>query len=200
MTTITTLVFLMFSYLFGAIPTGYIFFRLSEKKDIRAFGSKATGATNVLRLKGWKYALLVAVFDILKGFLPVFLALNFLPDKNFALACGFLAVFGHCYPVYIKFKGGKGVATAIGAYAAVSIVPLLISLGIFIGIVIFTRYVSLGSVITSLSYPLVAFILGKSLPIVYFSLTVFLLILFQHRENIHRLIQGKERKLGEKLK
>lgn len=200
MTTITSLLFLVFSYLFGAIPTGYIFFRLSEKKDIRGFGSKATGATNVLRLKGWKYALLVAVFDILKGFLPVFLALKFLPDKNFALACGFLAVFGHCYPVYIKFKGGKGVATAIGAYTAVSILPLLISLGIFIGIVFLTRYVSLGSIITALSYPLSAFILGKSLPVVYFSLTVFLLILFQHRENIHRLIRGKERKLGEKLK
>lgn len=200
MITITSLLFLLFSYLFGAIPTGYIFFRLIEKKDIRGFGSKATGATNVLRLKGWKYALLVAVFDILKGFLPVFLALNVLPDNNFALACGFLAIFGHCYPVYIKFKGGKGVATAIGAYTAVSILPLLISLGIFIGIVIITRYVSLGSIITALSYPLSAFILGESLTVVYFSLTVFLLILFQHRENIHRLIQGKERKLGEKLK
>lgn len=200
MTPFTTLIFLIFSYLFGAIPTGYILFHLSEKKDIRGFGSKATGATNVLRLKGWKYALLVAFFDILKGFLPVFLALRLLPNKNLALACGFFAILGHCYPIYIKFKGGKGVATAVGAYAAVSILPLLISLGIFIGIVIFTRYVSLGSIITALSYPLISTALGESSSVFYFSLTVFLLILFQHRENILRLIQGKERKLGEKIK
>lgn len=200
MTTITILLFPVFSYLFGAIPAGYILFRLSEKKDIRGFGSKATGATNVLRLKGWKYALIVAIFDIFKGFIPVFLAMRFLPNKNFALACGFFAILGHCYPIYIKFKGGKGVATTIGAYAAVSILPLLISLGIFIVIVIITRYVSLGSILTAFSYPLTATILRESVSVVYFSLTVFLLILFQHRENILRLIQGKERKLGEKLK
>jgi len=198
--TIIIVLFLVFSYLFGSIPTGYILFLLSEKKDIRSYGSKATGATNVLRVKGWKYGIIVAIFDILKGFLPVFLALKFLPDKNFALVCGFLAIVGHCYPVYIKFKGGKGVATTIGAYAAVSIYPLLISLAIFIAIVIITRYVSLASVTTAFCYPVCAYILKDPLQIVYFSLLVFFLILFQHRENIFRLIKGQERKLGEKTK
>lgn len=200
MTTITTIVFLIASYLFGSIPSGYILFRLSEKKDIRSFGSKATGATNVMRVKGWKHGLIVAIFDILKGFLPVFLALKLLPDKNLALVCGFLAIIGHCYPVYIKFKGGKGVATTVGAYAAVSILPLLLALVVFIGIVLLSRYVSLGSISTALSYPLFAYILKSPISVIYFSLIVFVLILFQHRENILRLIQGKERKLGEKIK
>lgn len=198
MTTTTTILFLIASYLFGSIPTGYILVRLSEKKDIRSIGSKATGATNVMRVKGWKYGLIVAIFDILKGFLPVFLALKFLPDKNLALACGLIAIIGHCYPVYIKFKGGKGVATTIGAYAAVSLQPLLLALAVFIGIVIITRYVSLGSITTALSYPIFAYILNAPASVVYFSLIVFVLVLFQHRENILRLIQGKERKLGEK--
>jgi len=190
---------MLVSYLFGSIPTGYILFLLSEKKDIRSFGSKATGATNVMRVKGWKYGIIVAIFDILKGFLPVFLALKFIPNKHLALACGFLAILGHCYPVYIKFKGGKGVATSIGAYAAVSVQPLLLSLVVFIGIVIITRYVSLGSITAVLSYPVFAYILNVPISVVYFSLAVFLLILFQHRENIRRLIQGKERKLGGKI-
>ncbi|MBN2245647.1 MAG: glycerol-3-phosphate 1-O-acyltransferase PlsY [Candidatus Aminicenantes bacterium] len=195
-----TIIFLLVSYLLGSIPTGYILFLLSEKKDIRSFGSKATGATNVMRVKGWKYGVIVATFDILKGFLPVFLALKFLPNKHLALACGLLAVIGHCYPVYIKFKGGKGVATSIGAYAALSVPPLLLSLVVFIMIVIITRFVSLGSIIAVFSYPIFAYTLKAPMPVVYFSLIVFLLILFQHRENILRLIQGKERKLGGKIK
>lgn len=186
------------SYLFGAIPSGYILFYLSEKKDIRDFGSQATGATNMLRLKGWKYAVPVLLFDALKGILPVILALKLFEDLTFALVCAFLAVVGHCFPVYLKFRGGKGLATALGAYAALASMPLLLSLAVFILIIAITRYVSLGSLLAIMSYPLFAFLNKNEIEIVYLSIALFFLIAFTHRENIARLVKGKERKLGEK--
>jgi glycerol-3-phosphate acyltransferase PlsY len=186
------------SYLFGAIPSGYIVFWITEKKDIRNFGSQATGATNLLRLKGWKFAVPILLFDILKGGLPVVLAMEFFEDLRFALVCGFLAVVGHCFPIYIKFKGGKGLATTLGVYAVLGIKPLLLSLGVFLLVVGITRYVSLGSLLAVLSYPLFIHLFHGNKEIVYLSLVLFHLIMLMHRGNIARLIKGKERKLGEK--
>ena len=188
------------SYLFGAIPSGYILFWITEKKDIRNFGSQATGATNLLRLKGWKFAVPILLFDILKGFLPVALALEFFEDLRFALVCGFLAVVGHCFPVYIKFKGGKGLATTLGVYAVLGIKPLLLSLGVFLLTIGITRFVSLGSLLAVLSYPLFTYLLHGDKEIVYLSLVLFHLIMLMHRGNIARLIKGQERKLGEKAR
>lgn len=194
------ILFALLSYLFGAIPTGYILYFLIEKKDIRTSGSKATGATNVLRLKGWKYGLPVLILDIFKGFLPVFLAFKLFPDKNFALMCAFLTIIGHCFPVYIKFKGGKGVATTIGVYAAIAFKPLLCIVIIFLLVAAITRYVSLGSLLAALSFPFFVILFKGNIEIVYLSLAVFLLILAKHQSNIRRLIKGNERKLGEKIK
>jgi len=188
------------SYLFGAIPSGYVLFYISEKKDIRNFGSQATGATNLLRLKGWKFAVPILLFDVLKGVLPVVLALEFFEDLRFALVCGFLAVVGHCFPVYIKFKGGKGLATTLGAYAVLGFKPLLLSLGVFLLAVGITRYVSLGSLLAVLSYPFFILLFKGNLEIVCLSVVLFLLIVFMHRGNIARLIKGEERKLGEKAR
>lgn len=188
------------SYLFGAIPSGYILFYISEKKDIRNFGSQATGATNLLRLKGWKFAVPILLFDVLKGVLPVVLALEFFEDLRFALVCGFLAVVGHCFPVYIKFKGGKGLATTLGAYAVLGFKPLLLSLGVFLLAVGITRYVSLGSLLAVLSYPFFILLFKGNLEIVCLSVVLFLLIVFMHKGNIARLIKGEERKLGEKAR
>lgn len=192
------IIFALFSYLLGAIPAGYIIYRLSERKDIRGFGSRSTGATNILRLKGWKYGLLVGAFDIFKGFFPAYLALKFFPDKKFALICAFLAVIGHCYPIYIKFKGGKGVATSVGVYAALAIKPLLLTLLVFLLVIAITRYVSLGSLLSALSFPFLAYLLEGDIVIFYWSVAIFFLIVFQHRSNIIRLLKGNERKLGEK--
>jgi len=186
------------SYLLGAIPSGYVLFYISEKKDIRNFGSQATGATNLFRLKGWKFAVPILLFDVLKGGLPVVLALGFFEDLRFALVCGFLAVVGHCFPVYIKFKGGKGLATTLGAYAVLGFKPLLLSLGVFLLAVGITRYVSLGSLLAVLSYPLFILLFKGNIEIVCLSVVLFLLIVFMHRGNIARLIKGEERKLGEK--
>ncbi len=188
------------AYLFGAIPSGYILFYLSEKKDIRNFGSHSTGATNMFRLKGWKYAVPVLLFDALKGILPVILAFKLFEDLTLALASAFLAVVGHCFPVYLKFKGGKGLATILGAYAILAFHPFLLSLAVFIIAVGITRFVSLGALLACMSYPLFTFLLKHEIDIVYLSVVLFFLIAFTHRGNIARLIKGKERKLGEKAR
>ena len=93
-----------FAYLLGAVPTGYLLFRLQEKKDIRSYGSQNIGATNVLRVTGWKLALPVVLFDILKGAVPVFLGLQLSSELWVACTAGFLAILGHCFPVYIRFR------------------------------------------------------------------------------------------------
>jgi glycerol-3-phosphate acyltransferase PlsY len=188
------------SYLLGSIPMGYIFFYLSERKDIRKFGSHSTGATNLLRLKGWKFALPVLVLDYLKGFLPVFFALKFFEDSQFALVCGFLSVLGHCFPLYLKFRGGKGVATTFGAYSILAFKPFLLSLAVFLIVSGTSRYISLGSLLATLSYPFFIILFNVKAEIAYLSFALFFLIMLMHRDNIERLVQGKERKLGEKTR
>ena len=186
------------SYLVGSIPTGYLMVRLAGRKDVRHFGSGSTGATNVLRLKGWKAALPVAVIDIAKGALPVALAARWFADPVFAALCGLLAVVGHCYPFSIGFRGGKGVATALGVFAAVAWAPCLGSLALFLIVVGLTRYVSLGSMAAALAFPLIVFAAGGPRPVAAVALAIALLIVFRHRGNIGRLLNGTERKLGEK--
>jgi acyl phosphate:glycerol-3-phosphate acyltransferase len=192
------ILFALFSYLFGSIPTGYLLYLKIKKRDIRNFGSRSTGATNLLRLTDKKTALLAALFDVIKGFIPVFLSLKLFDDLFFSLICGFLAVLGHCFPIYIKFKGGKGVATTVGVYLALSLPSLLILVFVFLAIIMITKYVSLGSLVSVMTLPFTALIFGYDKFIIYFGILVFILTAFQHRENIKRLIQGKERKLGEK--
>lgn len=194
------IIYALFSYLLGSIPIGYLFFFLSEKKDIRNYGSQSTGTTNVLRLKGWKYALPVFGGDFLKGFLPVLFALKIFEDKRLAVLCAFLAVVGHCFPVYIRFKGGKGVATTLGAYTILAPKPLLFSLVVFFLVVIFSRYVSLGSLLSVLSFPVLVNFLQGEVETVGLGLAIFILITLRHRGNIERLIKGTERKIGEKIK
>ncbi|HEX2695878.1 MAG TPA: glycerol-3-phosphate 1-O-acyltransferase PlsY, partial [Acidobacteriota bacterium] len=152
--------FIVLSYLLGAVPTGYLAYRLSERRDIREHGSRSTGATNVMRLKGWKLAVPVVVVDVLKGFLPAFLAVRLFGDPRLALVASFLAVAGHCYPIYIRFRGGKGVATTVGAATAVGFVPLLLCAAVFLVVVGLTRYVSLGSILAVTAFPVLALILG----------------------------------------
>jgi glycerol-3-phosphate acyltransferase PlsY len=192
------ILFALFSYLFGSFPTGYILYYLSEKKDIRGYGSQSIGATNVFRLKGWIFAIPVIFVDILKGFLPVFLALKLFPDKRFALLCGFLAVLGHCFPLYIKLKGGKGVATSVGVYLVLAFKPLLIGIGVFLIVIALTRYVSLGSIMAMLSLPLSIYFIQGNQEAAILSIAIFLLIVIRHGGNIRRLVDGNERKLGKK--
>ena len=194
------ILYALFSYLLGSIPIGYILLFISERKDIRNYGSGATGATNVLRVKGWKYALPVSVLDILKGFVPVFFALKIFENILFAVICAFLSVAGHCFPIYLKFKGGKGVATAAGVFSILAFKPFVLGLVVFILVVVFTRYASLASILAASSFPFFIYLFKGKVEIIGLSLAIFLLIVLRHWGNIKRLIKGTERKIGEKIK
>ncbi len=186
------------AYLLGAFPTGYLLFRRSERTDIRSFGSGATGATNVLRLKGWRLAVPVALIDVAKGFLPAFLSARLFPDVAFPAICASLAVAGHCFPIYIGFKGGKGVATAAGAMLALAPLAALGSLAVFVAAVALTRFISLGSLMAALAFP--AWLLALKAPrsFIVWTLPIVLVIGIRHAANIGRLVRGREHKFGEK--
>jgi glycerol-3-phosphate acyltransferase PlsY len=194
--TAARLTFASASYLLGAFPTGYLAVRLRTRRDIRALGSGATGATNVLRVSGWKSALPVAVADILKGAIPAWLALRLFDDPAFAAQAAFLAVLGHCFPVYIGFRGGKGVAAAAGAMAALAPLAAAAALGVFIAVVAAVRYVSLGSILAAAAFPGFAFLFGPGGTTAVWSLPIVGLILLRHAGNMGRLLAGKEPKLG----
>ncbi|MBN2408706.1 MAG: glycerol-3-phosphate 1-O-acyltransferase PlsY [Candidatus Aminicenantes bacterium] len=195
-----TVLWLALGYLIGSLPSGFLIFRLKENKDIRRYGSRSTGATNVLRLRGWRWALPVAVLDVLKSALPVWWALRSFPeDPRVAFGVAFMAVLGHCFPIYIRFKGGKGVSTAMGAFAVLATEPFFLSLGVFVGVVAATRYVSLGSLLATISFPLTVFFWRGDEDLALAGLAIFALIALRHVGNIKRLIKGEERKLGQKI-
>ncbi|MCK7480415.1 MAG: glycerol-3-phosphate acyltransferase [Candidatus Moduliflexus flocculans] len=172
--------------------------RWTGRKDVRDFGSRSTGATNVLRVGGWKSALPVAVFDILKGFLPVFLALRLFDEPRLAAVCGFAAVVGHCYPFAIGFRGGKGVATRVGAFAAIAWLPCLACLGLFLVVVGTTRYRLARLDPGRPGLPGGVPGRGRTRGRRGRRLAIAALIVFRHRANIGRLVKGTGRKLGEK--
>jgi len=186
---------LIFSYLLGSIPTGYILFWLSEKKDIRKFGSGNIGFANVTRVKGLSLGIPVLIFDFLKGFLPVWVGLKFFDNSILALIGGFLACFGHIYSIYLKFKGGKGFATALGVFAGIFFTGALIISVIAIILIIVTGYVSLASITGVVLYPVILLIFKKPLTIILIISLISIMIVYHHKENIKRLIRGEERKI-----
>lgn len=192
------ILYAILSYLLGAIPTGYLVFRKTNKGDIREVGSGNTGATNILRTKGLPLALAVGAFDVLKGFLPAFLAMKLFGDHRLALCAAFLAVFGHCYPVYIHFRGGKGQAASFGAFAALAPLPFLVALAVFITVIALTRYVSLGSMMATASFPCAALLFRRGTDTAVWGLAITILVLVRHKENIGLLWKHQERKIGEK--
>jgi glycerol-3-phosphate acyltransferase PlsY len=192
------ILFAVASYLLGSIPTAYLLVRAVDRSDIRRTGSGNMGATNVLRTKGLKLAIPVVVIDVLKGFVPAFLALRLFHDPALAALAGFLAAFGHCFPFSIGFKGGKGMATAMGAYAALSPPAFAAGLAVFVIVTAGTRRVSLGSVLAAFAIPFFALLFHSPGAVFIGSLAIGALVIFMHRENIGRLIKGTERKMGDK--
>jgi glycerol-3-phosphate acyltransferase PlsY len=185
------------AYLLGSISFAVLVVRKRTGQDIRAEGSGNAGATNVLRAHGKKLALLVALLDVAKGAAAVLLMRVVTADPRWAAAAGFAAVLGHVFPVFYSFRGGKGVATAVGAFAVLSPIALLVCVGVFVAIVAATRYVSLGSVVSMALLPAVSGgLFGASLPIVAAAAATALLVIAKHLENLRRLARGTERKLG----
>jgi len=178
------------SYLLGATPTSYIAGKLGRGIDLREHGSKNLGATNVYRILGWKYAIPVALFDIAKGALPV---LVFSHPAWLAVAAGAAAVLGHMFSPYVRFKGGKGVATAAGMFLALAPVAVLIAIPVW-GICLWvTGYVSLSSIFAVLTVPIwVTLVQPSSQYVFWASIALVVLIIFAHRKNISRLLAGTE--------
>jgi acyl phosphate:glycerol-3-phosphate acyltransferase len=195
------IIWILMAYFIGSIPSGFLIFRIGESKDIRRFGSQSTGATNVLRLRGWRYALPVLVIDVLKAALPVWLALRSFPaDRRVAFGVALMVVLGHCFPVFIGFKGGKGVSTAMGSYAVLATVPFLFSLAVFVGVIAGTRYVSVGSLLAAMSFPLIVYFGHRDVSLAVLGLAVFAVIVLRHAGNIQRLLRGQERRLGRRTR
>lgn len=187
---------LVASYFLGAIPFGLLIGRLAGK-DVRTEGSRNIGATNVGRILGKKLGFLTLVCDCLKGYLPMLFAARILqaePHAEVTVAlCGVLTVIGHMFPVYLGFKGGKGVATGLGVFLYLSPLAILISLGVFIGAVALSGFVSVGSLLASALIVVWIWLLGQSVTTISAAAVIAALIWFKHRENIGRLLKGEEK-------
>ena len=186
-------------YLLGSISFAVLIVRRTTGKDIRTEGSGNAGATNVLRAHGKGLALAVAALDVAKGAAAVLLVRLVTADPRYAAAAGFAAILGHVFPIFYGFRGGKGVATAVGAFLVLAPMATLVCVGVFVAVVAATRYVSLGSVLGLVLMPPVAGTLFHAPPpVVAAAAATAVLVVLKHRENLRRLIRGTERKLGQK--
>jgi glycerol-3-phosphate acyltransferase PlsY len=186
-------------YLIGSISFAVLLVRLRTGRDIRAEGSGNAGATNVLRSHGKALGLAVGVLDIAKGAAAVLLVRAVTADPRYAAAAGLAAVLGHVFPVFYGFRGGKGVATAVGAFSVLAPLATLVCLAVFVVVVAVTRYVSLGSVIAMVLLPPVAGLLFRApRAVVAAAAASAVLIVIKHRENLRRLARGDERKWGQR--
>ena len=193
-------VILLISYLIGSIPFAYLIVRVLGKKDVREYGSGNVGATNAARIMGLKGGLLVLVFDIFKGYFAVLLS-QYLYNSDMAVSlelltimAGIAVIAGHNWSVFLKFSGGKGVATGLGVILRVIPLAAFSFMVIWLALVLLTRYVSLGSLVGAVSFPIIAFIYYSELYFV-FSLIIAGFIFYRHKGNIKRLFKGEERKM-----
>jgi glycerol-3-phosphate acyltransferase PlsY len=194
-----TIAALVASYLLGAIPTSYLAGRLFRGIDLREHGSKNLGATNLYRLLGWRFAIPVGAFDVAKGAIPVLLFAPRVSDSAlFALACGITAVVGHVFSVFVRFRGGKGVATAAGVMLALTPAALGVAAAVWALLVFLTGYVSLGSIAAAAVFPVAVFLLERPdrPEILWLDAAVAAGIIWLHRANIRRLLNGTENRFG----
>jgi glycerol-3-phosphate acyltransferase PlsY len=190
------IVFIAMSYVVGAIPFGYLIVKLFYKTDIRQHGSGNPGATNVWRTFGKKPGAVTLAFDILKGVVPVLAARRFFPDQSgMALACGMSAIIGHNWSLFLRGKGGKGVATSIGVFLALIPFPSLIAVAVFLAVFFTTGHVSTGSMAGSAGLVAGTFIWETPWSIRAVVILAGLMILIKHVPNIKRLADGTEPKV-----
>ena len=185
----------LFGYLLGSIPTGILLAKFFSKVDPRKVGSKNIGATNIFRTIGKKLGILTLAGDVLKGMIPIGIAIQVGVSDLWIATAGLTSFLGHIYPIFLGFKGGKGVATALGVYVMISPVAVLMELFLFAGIVWKWRYISLGSISCATTIPiLIAFFRSDSQAYFILSVIIAALILYRHQSNISRLLQGTENK------
>jgi glycerol-3-phosphate acyltransferase PlsY len=188
-----TALMLLFAYLLGSIPTGFLLGSFSGI-DIRKTGSGNVGATNVARVVGKKQGVITLLVDVAKGFIPVLIASRLGFDLTVTGLVALATLVGHLYPVFLKFQGGKGVATALGIFLAAAPLASLALVVVFAVVMLAWRWVSLASMVAAGAAPLVLLIFSYPSPLVVLGLMIALLIIFRHRENIRRLRSGAEPK------
>jgi glycerol-3-phosphate acyltransferase PlsY len=186
---------IILGYLAGSIPTGLILSKAFSDVDPRREGSRNIGATNIFRTTGKKLGTLTLVGDCLKGLIPVLLALWLMKSEAWVCLIALSAFAGHVFPVFLKFKGGKGVATALGVYLGIAPLAVLIDAVIFFGVVLKWRYISLGSLTAAAVMPVLIAILTGSKFYLVASLIIAGLIYYRHHGNIQRLLAGSENRL-----
>lgn len=182
------------AYLVGSVPTGLLLARTLGGVDIRTTGSGNIGATNVYRTLGKKVGIMTLVGDCLKGIIPVVIAKQMGLPVEWVAAVGAAAFLGHVYTIFLGFKGGKGVATALGVFLAMAPLAVLCALAVFIVVILTWRYVSLASISAAAAMPIFILLLGNPPPIVAMTLLIATLVIYKHRENIDRLRNGTESK------
>jgi acyl phosphate:glycerol-3-phosphate acyltransferase len=199
---LTLPVLLVIAYLLGSIPFGLLFARIFARKDIREVGSGNIGATNVTRIAGPLPGILTLLFDAGKGALAVLLAAR-ASDLNATtmMLAALAALLGHCYPIWLRFKGGKGVATGLGIFTALAPFAGLSSLAVFIIVAITWRFASLASIAAAASMPLLIYLFwapghAPPLPIIFGTLFATTLVIYKHNANLQRLVEGTEPRFG----
>lgn len=186
------IILLLVSYLLGSIPFGWLLIRIIGKGDIRKIGSGGTGATNVARVLGLGGFVGVWVLDMVKAAAAVWMGAHFV-SPVFGALCGFIAIVGHCFPVWLNFKGGKGNASMFGVLLAINPLTFLV-IGIeWLLVAATTKYSSLGAIVGFLIMPILGFTIGFDMGLVFVAIAA--LCLYQHRENIKRLLSGTESKM-----
>jgi len=199
---LTLLIIPVVACLLGSIPFGVLFTRLFGGGDVRKVGSGNIGATNVARAAGAVPAILTLLFDFAKGAVPVWLAARLSSESATWMMIAALAAFlGHCFPIWLKFRGGKGVATAAGAFLVLCPAALLGSVILFLIVFFFCRYVSLASISAAAAMPLLIYLLwaphhAPPLIVTFGSLAAAVIIIYKHDGNIQRLVQGEEPKFS----
>lgn len=199
---LTLLTIPVVAYLLGSIPFGVLFTRLFGGGDVRKVGSGNIGATNVARAAGPVAAILTLLFDFAKGAVPVWLAGRLSSESaTWMMIAALVALLGHCFPIWLKFRGGKGVATAAGAFLVLCPAALLGSVMLFLIVLFFWRYVSLASISAATAMPLLIYLLwaphhAPPLIVTFGALAAAVIIIYKHDANIQRLVQGEEPKFS----
>ncbi|MFH0789844.1 MAG: glycerol-3-phosphate 1-O-acyltransferase PlsY [Pseudomonadota bacterium] len=189
----------VFAYLIGSISTGIVLSKIFGKVNLQEEGSKNIGATNVSRLMGKKWGVITLIGDMLKAMIPIWIGQWVFGGEppgavSFYLCLIALAAFlGHLFPIYLGFKGGKGVATALGIFILLGPKTLLVALPLFVLVVYFGKYISLGSIITAGSFPILLILFNYHIYTVFLSIIMAAAIIFKHKDNILRLIKGEEK-------
>ena len=198
------IIFSILSYLTGSFSSALWYGKWFFKVDVRNSGSKNAGATNSLRVLGYKAAIPVFLTDILKSYLSVQL-IHFVPDivkgselsYQIMLLFGICAVVGHIFPIYSNFKGGKGVASMLGLILAISPLATAFTFGVFLVVFLFSKIVSISSICAAIAFPIIIYLINKnqSITLIIFAIFACILILITHNKNIKRLIKGEEKRL-----